>query len=284
VTPQASADAADDADGDVRPTTVEAPAAPFYAFSDLLTCLVDEAKVRVRDDGLHCTAVDPANVGMVDVHFPPDAFDRYDFGGDYTAGVNLKRLRSAVGFAHKGQGPDGGDPVTWTLSPEFRKTQVEVEREDGAMTMTERWSTIDPQSVRQEPDLPDIDLVAQADPPTKVLRDGVRYLLQQDYSHVSLHPDGSEPTTLLLTAEGDTSEATLSFPESVYPDEAVSGGDPRALYSLDYFKDMASAIHLSRMDKVTLNWGPEFPVKLHFQSEDWGADGTMMLAPRIQSD
>ena len=278
-------DGAQDADGDVRPTTVEGPAAPFYAFSDLLTALVDEAKVRVTDDGLRSRAVDPANVGMADVTFPPEAFDQYDFGGDYVAGMNLKRLRTSVGFAHKGQGPDGGDPVTWTLSPEFRKTQVEVSKEDGAMTMQERWSTIDPDSVRQEPDLPDIDLVAQADPSTKTLRDGVRYLKQQFPSdHVVLRPDNDDPTTLLLESEGDTSDATLRFPESVYPDSGATGGEPRALYSLDYLYDMVNAIHLSRMDKVTLNWGPEFPVKLHFQSEDWGAEGTFMLAPRIQSD
>jgi proliferating cell nuclear antigen len=283
VTLQSSADAADGADGDVGRTTVEGPAALFYAFSDLLTCLVDEAKIKVRDDGLHCTVVDPANVGMVDLHFPPDAFDTWDYGGDYTAGVNVKRLRKAVSFAHKGQGADGGDPVTWTLSPEFRKTEVEVEKEDGVMTMQERWSTIDPQSVRQEPDLPDIDLRAKATPSTKTLRDGVVYLEQtQDYGYARLKLDSDDPTTLVMESEGDTRTGTLRFPSSVDPAADVDGA--RALYSLDYLKDMVSAIHLSRMSRVTLTWGPELPVKLHFMQEDWGAEGTMMMAPRIQAD
>jgi len=278
-----SEDGSQDADGDLRPTTVQGNAAVFYAFSDLLTCLVDEAKIRVRDDGLHCTVVDPANVGMVDLHFPPESFDTWDYGGDYTAGVNVKRLRKAVSFAHKGQGADGGDPVTWTLSPEFRKTEVEVEKEDGVMTMQERWSTIDPQSVREEPDLPDIDLRAKATPSTKTLRDGVTYLKQtQDYGHVQLKPDSDDPTTLVMESEGDMSTGTLRFPSSVDPAADVDGA--RALYSLDYFKDMVSAIHLSRMSRMTLTWGPEFPVKLHFMQEDWGAEGTMMLAPRIQAD
>lgn len=274
---------ADGIDGDTGATVAKSNGAVFHALHDLLDPIADEAKLRVRDDGLHTTVVGPANVAMVDLHFPADAFDVYDFGGNYVAGVNIAKFGGAVGFAHKGQGPDGGDPVTLTLSPDFDKAEVEVVREDGELTMQERWHLIDPDAMRQEPDLPDVPLSATADPSTKTLRDGLKYLYQtQDYGMVRLQADPDDPTTLTMVAEGDHSKGTLRFPEAVYPDE--DGDGARSLYSLSYLVDMAKAVHLSRMSKVTLNWGPEYPVKLQFQSEDWGVEGTYMLAPRIQSD
>jgi len=260
-------------------TVMHGPAAPFYAFCDLITCVAQEAKLRVREDGISVKTVDPANVSMVSVNFPPEAFDRWTFGGDCTVGLNMVRLSDAVGFAHKGQGTDGGDPVTWTVNPQEQKTAVTVDR-DG-LSMTERWTTIDPDNVRQEPDIPDLshNLTATADPSTLALRDGVNYLYDQQRQHVRVKPDPDNDTTLLLTAEGDTGESTLSFPESVFPDSQTGQNAPESYYSMDYLRDMVSAVHLSRMSKVTLKWGAEYPLKIAFQSEDWGADGEMIIAP-----
>lgn len=267
-------------------TVIESNAAPFYAYSILVNALVDEARVHVSEDGLYTRVVDAANVAMLEVEFPPEAFETFDFGGiQREIGLNTDRFGRVINFANKGQGPDGGDPVTWIpelTDPELY-TRLTVSKEDGVMTMAEDWATIKPGSLRQEPDLPELDLKAQADPSTKTLRDGLQYLKEKYPSdHVILKSDSGDPETLVLQSEGDTSEATLRFPESVYPDSNSDG--KRALYSLDYLADMADAVHSARMDKVTLNWGEEFPVKLKFQSEDWGVEGTYMLAPRIKAN
>ena len=40
-----------------------------------VSALVDECKIRLNDDGLSIRAVDPANVGMVDMSLAKSAFE-----------------------------------------------------------------------------------------------------------------------------------------------------------------------------------------------------------------
>jgi len=42
---------------------------------DTVSVLVDECKVRLDGDGLSIKAVDPANVGMVELDIPADSFE-----------------------------------------------------------------------------------------------------------------------------------------------------------------------------------------------------------------
>jgi len=83
----ASEDTAEDSDDEIALSEVESPPSVFEAtieksrvapYFDAVSQHVDEAKIRIDDDGLNIRAVDPANVQMVDgslssqdVMFPP---------------------------------------------------------------------------------------------------------------------------------------------------------------------------------------------------------------------
>jgi len=232
---------------------------------DSVSVLVDECKIRLEDDGLAIRAVDPANVGMVDMHLSRDAFESYETDGG-VIGVNLSRLEEFAGMA------DAGQLVQLELDEETRKLNVQIEGLEGTLAL------IDPDSIRQEPDLPDLDLSS-----TIVLegRDIARAVKAADMvsDHIALGVDPDEEV-FYVDAEGDTDDVHLELGEEDLID--LVAGEARSLFSLDYLKDMNKAIPSDA--EVTVELGQEFPVKLHFDIAEGEGNVTYMLAPRIQSE
>src|SRR6056297_4364413 len=112
---------------------------------DSISVLVDECKIHLEEDGLEIRAVDPANVGMVDLSLDSAAFESYEADGGLI-GVNLSRLEDIAGMA------DAGQLVHLELDEETRKLHIAIDGLEYTLAL------IDPDSIRQEPDLPDLDL------------------------------------------------------------------------------------------------------------------------------
>ncbi|WP_396610986.1 DNA polymerase sliding clamp [Haloferax sp. S1W] len=232
---------------------------------DSVSVLVDECKIRLNEEGLAIRAVDPANVGMVDLSLDAAAFESYEADGG-VIGVNLSRLEEVAGMA------GSGDLVHLTLDEETRKLNIRI---DG---LSYTLALIDPDSIRQEPDIPDLDL------PANIVLEGAhldRGIKAADMvsDHIRLRVDGTEET-FHIEAEGDTDDVDLSLPPADLI--AIEAGAADSLFSLDYLKDMNKAIPSDA--EVTVELGEEFPVKLHYQIAEGMGDITYMLAPRIQSD
>jgi DNA polymerase sliding clamp subunit (PCNA homolog) len=85
---------------------------------------------------------------MVDVRVPGDEFDAFE-ATEGVIGVSLDRLDEIIGMA------DAGELVQIELNEETRKLDVEV---GGKLSFTQ--ALIDPDSVRAEPDIPDLELPA----------------------------------------------------------------------------------------------------------------------------
>jgi len=232
---------------------------------DSVSVLVEECKIHLDEEGLAIRAVDPANVGMVDLELSAAAFESYEADGG-TIGVNLSRLEDIVGMA------DSGQLVQLDLDEETRKLHIQI---DG---LEYTAALIDPDSIRQEPDIPDLDLTA-----TVVVegRDIDRSVRAADMvsDHIALGIDEDDPH-FYVDAEGDTDDVHLELDEDDLID--LTPGAAHSLFSLDYLKDMNKAIPNDA--EVTVELGEEFPVKLHFDVADGQGSVTYMLAPRIQSD
>lgn len=236
---------------------------------DPVTALVNECKIRTNDNGLSITAVDPANVGMVDMSLDAGACASYSpRDRDTPLGVNLKRLTDVIGMA------DSGDMVALELDDETRKLHIEIDGLEYTLAL------IDPESIRQEPDLPDLDLAA-----TYVFEgrrlDRAVTAAEMVSNHIAIEAVGEDE--LVFSADGDTDDVT----ETLTGDQLLSGrhegdGAAESLFSLDYLADIASVIGSD--DELSLRIGDEFPLKLHYTREDGGISVTNMLAPRIQSE
>ncbi|WP_254536644.1 DNA polymerase sliding clamp [Halomarina litorea] len=232
---------------------------------DSVSVLVEECKIRLDEDELTIRAVDPANVGMVDLSLDTAAFESYETDGG-VIGVNLSRLEEIAKMA------DADQLVHLELDEETRKLHIEFDGLEYTLAL------IDPDSIRQEPDLPDLDLAAEI---VVEGRDIDRAVKAADMvsDHIALGVD-TEAETFYVDAQGDTDDVHLELTREDLID--LSPGDAHSLFSLDYLKEMNKAI--PKDAEVTIELGEEFPVKLHFDIAEGQGNVTYMLAPRIQSD
>ncbi len=232
---------------------------------DSVGVLVDECKVRLNEEGLTIRAVDPANVGMVDLSLDASAFESYE-ADDTLIGVDLERLDDLAGMA------DSGQLIDLTLDEEVHKLQLRI---DG---LTATMGLIDPESIREEQDIPDLDL-----PATIVLegRDLNRAITAADMvsDHVEFGVD-EDDELFYVDARGDTDDIRLELS----PGELIEfdPGPASSLFSLDYLRDINRAIPSDT--EVQIRLGEEYPVKFTLPYAEGRGQVTYMLAPRIQSD
>jgi proliferating cell nuclear antigen len=232
---------------------------------DSVSVLVDECKINLNEDGIAIRAVDPANVGMVDLTLSAEAFESYETDGGLI-GVNLARLEDIAGMA------DAGQLVELELDEETRKLNIQIDGLEYTLAL------IDPDSIREEADLPDLDLAAE------VVLEGAdidRAVRAADMvsDHIALGVD-ADTETFDVQAEGDTDDVHLSLGRADLIE--LTAGPAHSLFSLDYLRDMNKAIPNDA--EVRLELGEEFPVKMHFEFAEGDGQVTYMLAPRIQSN
>ena len=237
----------------------------LQATLDSVGVLVDECKIHLDDGGIEIRAVDPANVGMVDLSLSAEAFESYEADGGLI-GVNLVRLQDIAGMA------DSDQLVHLELDEETRKLHISIDGLEYTLAL------IDPESIREEPDLPDLDLAA-----TIVIegRDIDRAVTAADMvsDHIELGVNEAEEV-FYVKAQGDTDDVHLELDADDLIDLVV--GPASSLFSLDYLQDMNKAI--PKDTEVTMELGDEYPVKLHFDIAEGEGSVTYMLAPRIQSN
>jgi len=232
---------------------------------DSVGVLVDECKIHLNEDGLAIRAVDPANVGMVDLDLDASAFESYEADGGLI-GVNLTRLFDIAKMA------DSDQLVQLELDEETRKLHIQLDGLEYTLAL------IDPDSIRKEPDLPDLDL------PARIVLEGAdidRAVKAADMvsDHIALGVD-EDGEFFYVDAEGDTDDVHFELPRDELIDLQV--GAAHSLFSLDYLKDMNRAI--PKNGEVTVDLGEEFPVRIGFEIAEGQGSVTYMLAPRIQSD
>ena len=240
-------------------------ASTFQDALDSVSVLVDECKIRLNEEEFSIRAVDPANVGMVDLTLEAAAFESYEADGG-VIGVNLARLEDIAGMANS------GDLIHLELDEETRKLHIAI---DG---LSYTLALIDPDSIRQEPDIPELDLPAEIVVEGAQLNRGVK-AADMVSDHIRLRVDEAEEA-FSIEAEGDTDDVDLKLTREDLI--AFTAGPADSLFSLDYLKDMNKAIPSDA--EVTVELGEEFPVKLHYGFAEGLGQVTYMLAPRIQSD
>ena len=270
--------------------TIQTHGDPIRSWARLLTPVVGEAKLRIDEDGLHVTAVDPANVFMVDLEAPAAGFEAFETSGEHVVGLNLARFQDAVKWARK-RGDDG-DPVAIEILDDPSRMRVTITREDQQMQRVSEWFNIDTKSIREEPNIPSLDLYNRATPDIDAFADAVD-ALDTNHDHTYLTRDG---TDLLLASQagGDTRpDEDVDSDLDSNPEDAVrlaaTAWDARdedaaeadsSIFSNGYLADIASALPAAKADRVTVKWGEQVPARFAFEHEDWGFSGHFMIAPR----
>ena len=234
-------------------------------FVSTLRAIVDEAKIRVGPDGIHTRAVDPANVAMYDVTLAAGAFESYD-ATEGVLGVNLERFEEVLKLAKK------NDLVQLSFNTTSFKLVIHI----GGIEFT--MALIDPDSIRKEPEIPEMDLPISLTLEETQISRGVK-AADMVSDHIRFRCDESE-TTVYIEAEGDTDNVSLELADDDLV--ALTAADGNALYSLDYVNDISK--QFPKGTEITLTFGGDFPMMFEYEFSDGECDVLAMLAPRIQSD
>lgn len=241
--------------------TIEANA--FRNALEAVGVLVEECRVHVDSDGMRFRAADPALVALVDLTLDAEQFEQYE-ARETVLGVNLDRLAEILGVAER------GDHVRMAFDDESRKLHVDV----GTLSYT--LGLLDPQSIRDEPDLPDLE------PPAEVALEGYHIdrgvtAAEMVSDHLRLAVD-EDSETFAIEAEGDTDDVAVELGR----DEVAKlvPGPADSLYSLDYLTRINRVIPGDTT--VTLELGEEFLAGLEFEVPEAEQSVSYRIAPRIQ--
>jgi len=231
---------------------------------DVFTPIVDESKIHFNGDGIQMRAVDPANVAMSWADLSETAFEAWDAPGAVTIGANLEAFEDRLGVA---------DDSVVSVAVDMESYYLTVGTDTSDMEM----ALIDPDSVRKEPDLPDLDL-----PNTVVLsRERLAHALdvvEMVSKHIDIvaDPDAGE---VRFVGEGDTDGNTVSYGRDELEEGTQLGEATLSKFSMEYMTALVSGI--PKNTDVTMTVGEEFPIKLEWTAMDGRLDVTQMCAPRI---
>lgn len=265
--PDTDEDSTDDDDPqfpEASPLSVIIRADRFAETLDILRSAADEAILRFGGDGIDVSLVDPAAVYMVRQSVNPPAFEHVG-DGQFPAGVDLNAFADYIGKA------DSDEPIKLDFDAETRRVNVAYGPFDRSFAL------IDPESIRREPDMPDLELPNQMQLDGGLLSDVVEVsAMVSDHIEIKGDPD-DECVRVIADGDRDTNTATLT--------DELQTADVRehasSLLSMDYLEDIVKVMPSDAV--VTVSWGEEFPVKFEWQYADGDASVTQTLAPRVQS-
>ena len=234
-------------------------------FVGTLRAIVDEAKFNIEPDGLQVRAVDPANVAMDDGVLSAGAFESYD-ASEGILGLNLERLEEVLKLANR------GDLVELSFNTNTFKLVIHIDGIEFTI------ACIDPDSIRMEPEIPDMDLPASFTVDEAQISRGVK-AADMVSDHIQLRCDETEQA-VFIEAEGDTDDVCLELTEEEYI--AITAVDAEALFSLDYVKDISRKF--PKGAEISITFGTDFPMMIEYEFADGECEIFSMIAPRIRSD
>ena len=259
-----------------------AAAIPYRA---ALGQVADEYKIRFEQDGLRARVLDPANVLMAQGRLDPGITGTYVDDPDSVAAMGMadKQFKKPLRAANKGRGGDDGSALTVAFDHGKRRVNVGFQKAVDGVTINHsyEWSALDPDFIRADAELPELDLPGDAEVPRKAFVEALKQFSNaKDTERVVFEIDD---TTLLMRCESDDTDTNLSI-------DGVAHVDPGAdkpvssMFSTDFLTQMRKGVEAVKPDNVRLELGRDFPMKWHFSRPDVGIELTYMLAPRVEQD
>jgi len=235
---------------------------------DILRSLSGEAKFNFSPDGLTVKLVGPANVAMHNpVTVTAAAFEKVPTG-EVTIGVNLERLQDYISKADSDQSVAlAFDAETGMFNISYANVDVDL-------------AAIDPDSVRKEPDVNELDLPNTVVVDRGDLADACEVVdMTGDHVTLSCDIDGE----FRFYAEGDTDTATWTFGR----DDIIGGTineNTESVFSVKYLYGTGtdpSIVKEIPSGEIEIEIGDTYPMFLRFEYADGDASVRTMIAPRV---
>jgi len=236
---------------------LDKPAALAKAI-DIISELVTEVRLKVNEYGMSITAIDPANVAMVNFKLPKSAFTEFESGKE-VLGINLddfkrilKRCGSKSVLVLEKEENQLNIKIEDRIQRNFSLNLIDVEGEDKELPDLEFSSKVEINSV---------DFVDAIDD-CAVVSDACSFIIQEG--------------RFIIEAKGmNSARAEFSSDEA-----KIEAEDCNARYSLEYLQKFTKAAKIT--DKLTLNFAQNHPLKLDIQADSLTLN--FILAPRVEND
>jgi len=231
----------------------------------IISELVNEARFTVSKEGLTLTAMDPANVAMVNFKLLASSFSEYDPRDTTALAINLQNLKQMLRRAGSGD--------TLVLETVENKLKVVIR---GASTRTFQLPLIELEDREQR--VPNLTFNAT------ITTDALQLASAIDDADIVAESLAfiAEDKALTIAAEGDLSRALIEIVADNHTKIVVKDGAKiRARYSIEYLKKMIQAAKLA--EKVSIQFSKDYPLKLEFKVID-KLSLDFILAPRVENE
>jgi len=240
-------------------------------FVNIISQFVDEARLRVSEHGLSVRATDPANVAMCEVTLDAAAFESFEVSDETTLGVNLDEFKRLIRRARKGH----DDTLTLSLNQYELSATVARGYADHNVVSQGTLDLIDPASVREEPDIPELDRSVEITLPHGPFADALSYGVgAHDYAELAVKGVNQHTDAFYVSGETDTRA------ESVAVDNVTCSATAESLYDSDRLSDLLAATSEVSPEEVTLTFDDDRPLTLTAATDHLTA--SLMVAPRVR--
>lgn len=220
----------------------EIAAGPLENWLNCINATVDEYKHHVTEHGFRAQAVDPTNASMVQTPLGGNEFETFDCSS-FTFGIEIDPLLNTLSKA------SAGDIVTLEIGDDYRLTV-------SYGPIQRSIATIDPDMIRTEPDIPDLDHIAEVVLETDDFDDAVWTCdMVADAALISTEPDGS----ITFSASGDTDSARTELGDDYLRSGSSIDGSGTSTISIGFMDKVIKALPC---DTVELSIGDDLPIKI----------------------
>ncbi|MCQ2079943.1 MAG: DNA polymerase sliding clamp [archaeon] len=231
---------------------------------NVISTVVDEVKIAIHPDSLGIRAIDPARVAMINIDVSKEAFVSFE-ADEGEMGFDLDKIKNIIKLA----GP--GDTILMEHDPNQGRLSMTIGN------IIRRMSLVDTNGMN-DPSVPPLELGTKVQINADLLQKGMRATETIDSDHIKMEAD-SEGFT--LSCDNDLDFASLKVPASEL--KALEAQQHVASsYSRDYFSNIVKSIPGNV--PVSLQFDPDYPIKLLFELSDGNAHASYLLAPRIEGE
>ncbi len=232
------------------------------AFVDILSTIVEEARMVFDADKVVARVVDASHVALIEMELDGAAFEAWE-ADETTLGLELQKLRDLVGLA-------GADDLI-DLSHDDALGSVNI-------VVGEVDRTIRPldHSLMKNPRVPDLDLVNKATIQTSKLNRALK-AAKQVGELVTLSLD---PKQFSLHVANDQDSVTVSH-EAGQLEALECKGPVKSTYSIGYLAQMVARVD-GITDSIDVLFDDKMPLRMEFSFAEGSGRVVYFLAPRIE--
>ena len=227
---------------------------------EIISGIVTEVRIKVNEEGLSITAIDPANVSMLYFKISKNSFSEFE-GDKEIIGVNLEDLKRILKRASNSS----------SIILKTKDNTLEIEIQDKIKRIfTLELIKIDSEEIDFYEKISRMEFVAEVNLNSKDLSYSIEDCLVVADACSFIIKDKK----FIIEAKNlNSARSEFSLDEV-----EIKGEECKARYSLEYLNKFIKGIKIS--DKVSLSFSDEHPLKVEFKNPKVSLK--FILAPRVE--